>query len=209
MWHKSLSRLRTHYMLQPWMEMKGWEVCYSVEHNTYISGTTVLFSNAKVFLFVLPSLLNREVQHLCDSKSTKCEEHNHCCQGQLAQLGARLHVVSPSSSSDKTSPSAPPSPSLFPLLSIYPALQPELPECFCVFFFHLLLSINLPPSPLFSLLHPKCPLFLYCFTQLFRTSDYLILFFICSPSTPLPLSSSFSTLAPSQPPFLLLLCHFF
>lgn len=49
------------------------------------------FLNNQCFL----ALLNREVQHLCDAKGAKCEEHNYRCQGQLAQLGARLHVVSP------------------------------------------------------------------------------------------------------------------
>lgn len=97
--------------------------------------------HCNIFLSLHPSLFLREVQHLCDSQSTKCEEHNHCCKGQLAQLGARLHVVSLSS------PFAPPSPSLFLSPLICSPLQ--VLECVCFFFFHLVFSIKLPPSPLF------------------------------------------------------------
>lgn len=138
--------------------MEGGEVCYSIEYNIYISPRQhcyyLLMQTCFIvtLLFLHPSFLNREVQHLCDSQSTKCEEHNHCCKGQLAQLGARLHVVSPSSSSDKSlsSPSAPPSPSLIPLLSSSHLLSTSEAWVLLLFFFHLLLSIKLPPSPLFQ-----------------------------------------------------------
>lgn len=168
-------------------------------------------------IFLHSSLLNRKVQHLCDSKGTKCEEHNHCCQGQLAQLGARLHVVSPSSSSDKTLSSSPvsPSPSLFPLLSLFilsSTLHFSCLSAFCVFFISCFLSAALPrlfftpPSQV-----PFIPVLFHVALPLcIRTSasnNRLILFFISSPSTLLPLSSSFSTLAPSQPLFPLL-CRF-
>lgn len=38
----------------------------------------------------------REIQHVCDSEGSECEEYDYCGTGQPAQLGARLHVVSPS-----------------------------------------------------------------------------------------------------------------
>lgn len=135
-------------------------------------------------LFLHPSLLNREVQHLCDSKGTKCEEHNHCCQGQLAQLGARLHVVSPSLSSDKTLFPSSLSLALSSAFSFHPLIYSplQLLECFYVCFFNLLLSMNpslffTPPSQV-----PFIPVLFHVALPLrIRTSasnNRLILFFI-------------------------------
>lgn len=98
--------------------------------------------------FKIPPLLvsrsYREVQHLCDSQSPKCEEHHHRCQGQPAQLGARLHVVSPLSSSHQSL-------SLLCSPLIWFPLQP-LESFFFTFFFPV---------------HPKCPLSQHCSTLLF------------------------------------------
>lgn len=202
--------------------MEGGEVCYSIEYNIYISPRQhcyyLLMQTCFIvtLLFLHPSFLNREVQHLCDSQSTKCEEHNHCCKGQLAQLGARLHVVSPSSSSDKSlsSPSAPPSPSLIPLLSSSHLLSTSEAWVLLLFFFISCFLSNFLP-PLFFNPPSKVPfipvLFHIALPPRIRTSASnicFILFFICSPLMPLPLSPSFLTLAPSQP-FSPLLCHFF
>lgn len=38
----------------------------------------------------------REIQHIRDFEGPECEKHNHRRTGQWTQLGARLHVVSPS-----------------------------------------------------------------------------------------------------------------
>lgn len=200
--------------------MKGGEVCYSIEYNIYISPRQHCYYLLMqtcfivILLFLHPSFLNREVQHLCDSQSTKCEEHNHCCKGQLAQLGARLHVVSPSSSSDKSlsSPSAPPSPSLIPLLSSSHLRSTSAAWVVLLFFSSLAFYQTSSLPPFFFNPPSKVPFIpvLFHIALPLRTSASnvcFILFFICSPLTPLPLSSSFSTLAPSQP-FFPLLCHF-
>ena len=92
-------------------------------------------------------------------------------------------------------------PSLLPLHFLYPPISSSAAWIFChVFFFNLLHSIIFLPHFPVLLLHPQCLLSQHCFSKLFLSAfnNYLMLFFICSPSLLLPLSSSSETLAPSQ-----------
>lgn len=135
---------------------------YSVYEQSPLGAQDCFPSHRCVILtqpFLHLSSCNREVQHLCDSKGTKCEEHNHRCPGQLAQLGAGLHVVSPSSSSYRALLSFC-CPSLCTLSSSC-LLIPYF-SCLSAFMLFFLISHFLPP--LSPLLHPKCRLSLYCFT---------------------------------------------
>lgn len=37
---------------------------------------------------------HREIQHICDPEGAECQEHDHRCAGEPAQLGTGFHVVS-------------------------------------------------------------------------------------------------------------------
>lgn len=73
--------------------------CSKIWRNCRECSTICFMFKGHKMTIIQPGFLlfpGREVQHLRDSESPKCEEHNHRCQGQPAQLGAGLHVVSPS-----------------------------------------------------------------------------------------------------------------